>query len=122
MSINIKSFIADIAAGDFQDAAKTIYRDSALPAVCGRVCPQEIQCEGKCILGKKHEPVAIGKLERFVGDWSRENEIKFDSTLPKNNYKIAVVGSGPAGITCAKELLLPYNVTIFEALHKYGGY
>jgi glutamate synthase (NADPH/NADH) small chain len=122
VSINIKSFIADIAAGDFQDAAKTIYRDSALPAVCGRVCPQEIQCEGKCILGKKHEPVAIGKLERFVGDWSRENEIKFDSTLPKNNYKIAVVGSGPAGITCAKELLLlGYNVTIFEALHKYGG-
>ncbi len=122
VSINIKSFIADIAAGDFQDAAKTIYRDSALPAVCGRVCPQEIQCEGKCVLGKKHEPVAIGKLERFVGDWSRENEIKFDSTLPKNNYKIAVVGSGPAGITCAKELLLlGYNVTIFEALHKYGG-
>lgn len=122
VSINIKSFIASIAAGDFQEAAKIINLDSALPAVCGRVCPQEIQCEGVCVLGRKHEPVAIGKLERFVGDWSRENEITFESTFQKNNYKIAIVGSGPAGLTCAKELLLlGYHVTIFEALHEYGG-
>lgn len=122
VAINIPSFIASVAAGNFKEAAQIINKDSALPAVCGRVCPQEIQCEGLCILGKKHDPIAIGKLERFVGDWSRENELSFDAPKTKNNQKVAIVGSGPAGITCAKELLLlGYEVTVFEALHEYGG-
>lgn len=122
VQINIPAFIAKVAEGNFEDAARIINEDSALPAVCGRVCPQEIQCEGKCILGKKGEPVAIGKLERFVGDWAREHNW---STLKKSNengYKVAVIGSGPAGLTCAKELRTKgYNVTIFEALHEFGG-
>lgn len=122
VAIDIPGFIASIAEGNFKDAANIIAQDSALPAVCGRVCPQEIQCEGLCILGKKHEPVAIGKLERFVGDWSRENHIEFEPHKEANGKKVAVVGSGPAGISCAKELsLLGYEVTVFEALHEYGG-
>lgn len=125
VSINIPKFIGEVAQGEFEAAARTIDQDSALPAVCGRVCPQETQCECNCILGKKNDPIAIGKLERFVADWSRENRLNFvNDDLKKDSLhrKIAVIGSGPAGITCAKELLIRgYDVTIFEALHKYGG-
>ena len=93
-----------------------------LPAVCGRVCPQETQCEGKCVLGIKGEAVAIGKLERFVGDWSREHNVDLSETKPKNGKKVAVIGSGPAGLTCAGDLAkVGYDVTIFEALHEAGG-
>ena len=120
--IDIPGFIKQVAEGNFEKAARIIDKDSALPAVCGRVCPQEIQCEGACIMGKKYDAIAIGKLERFVADWSRENRIAFDKPATKNGHKIAVIGSGPAGITCARELLLKgYEVTVFEALHQYGG-
>lgn len=122
VAIKIPQFISSIAKGAFEEAAKIINEDSALPAICGRVCPQESQCEGKCILGKKGDSIAIGKLERFVGDWTRENNISFVNPIEKNGYKVAVIGSGPAGLTCAKELLMMgYDVTIFEALHEYGG-
>ncbi|SHE30777.1 FAD-dependent oxidoreductase, partial [Clostridium fallax] len=122
VSINIPEFISHIKEGDIESAAKEIAKYSALPAVCGRVCPQESQCEGKCVLGIKGEPVAIGKLERFVADWSRENNIDLSETEPKNGKKIAVIGSGPAGLTCAGDLAKKgYDVTIFEALHEPGG-
>ena len=95
---------------------------SALPAVCGRVCPQETQCEGKCIRGLKGEAVSIGKLERFVADWAKENGIKPVPAAQKNGHKVAVIGSGPSGLTCAGDLAkMGYDVTIFEALHKAGG-
>lgn len=120
--INIPGFIQKIAEGNFEESARIINRDSTLPAVCGRVCPQETLCEGACVMGKKYEPIAIGKLERFVGDYSRENNIQFEQPTTKNNHKVAIIGSGPAGISCAKELLLKgYDVTVFEALHEYGG-
>lgn len=121
--INIPEFIHHVAEGDLAKAAETIATDSSLPSVCGRVCPQESQCEGSCVLGIKFEPVAIGKLERFVGDWAIENA----DTLPKpeispNGKKVAVVGSGPAGLACASDLArLGYEVKIFEALHDVGG-
>ncbi|MCW6108808.1 FAD-dependent oxidoreductase, partial [Clostridium sporogenes] len=103
-------------------AAKTIAKYSALPAVCGRVCPQESQCEGKCVLGIKGEPVAIGKLERFVADWSREHNVDLSEREEGKNKKVAVIGSGPAGLTCAGDLAKKgYDVTIFEALHEPGG-
>ncbi|MGG7178839.1 NADPH-dependent glutamate synthase [Clostridium paraputrificum] len=122
VSIEIPKFIQAVKKGDFEEAAKVIARSSALPAVCGRVCPQESQCEGDCILGIKGDAVAIGKLERFVADWSRENNIDLSETLPKNGKKVAVIGSGPAGLTCAGDLAkLGYEVTIFEALHEAGG-
>ncbi len=122
VNINIPAFIGRIAEGDFTKAAHIINQDSALPSVCGRVCPQETQCEGKCIMGKRFEPIAIGKLERFVGDYARENDIQFDPPASKNGHKVAIVGSGPSGITCAKDLLMMgYDVTIFEALHEFGG-
>ena len=122
VNVHIPDFIKYVAEGNFMEAAKVINKDSALPAVCGRVCPQEKQCEGNCILGKKGEPVAIGKLERFVGDWVRENNIVFDKPAVTNGHKVAVVGSGPSGITCAKDLMMMgYEVTVFEALHEYGG-
>lgn len=122
VSIDIPGFIKCVKEGDFAQAAKVIARTSALPAVCGRVCPQEVQCEGKCILGIKGEPVSIGKLERFVADWSRENNVDLAETKPKNGKKVAVIGSGPAGLTCAGDLAkLGYEVTIFEALHEPGG-
>lgn len=122
VAINIPEFIQHVKNREFEKAAKVIARASSLPAVCGRVCPQETQCEGTCILGIKGEPVAIGKLERFVADWSRENNIDLSETLPKNGKKVAVVGSGPAGLTCAGDLAkLGYDVTIFEALHEPGG-
>ena len=122
VNVHIPEFIKYVAEGNFLEAAKVINRDSALPAVCGRVCPQEKQCEGNCIMAKKSEPVAIGKLERFVGDWVRENKIIFDKPVENNGHKIAVIGSGPSGITCAKDLMMMgYDVTVFEALHEYGG-
>lgn len=122
VNINIPEFISHVAEGDFSEAAMTIARDSSLPAVCGRVCPQETQCEGSCILGIKSEPVAIGKLERFVADWSRENGGVKPVVAESNGIKVAVIGSGPAGLACASDLAkLGYSVTIFEALHRPGG-
>ena len=122
VSVKIPSFIAEVAAGNFTKAAEIIAEDSSLPAICGRVCPQETQCEGSCILGVKGEPVAIGKLERFVADWSRENGGVKPVVAPANGYKVAVIGSGPAGLACASDLAkLGYDVTIFEALHRPGG-
>jgi len=122
VSINIPEFISKAKNGDFENAAKEIAKYSALPAVCGRVCPQESQCEGKCVLGIKGEPVAIGKLEKFTADWSRKNNIDLAKTEPLNGKKVAVIGSGPAGLTCAGDLAKKgYEVTIFEALHEAGG-
>ena len=122
VSINIPKFISEVKEGKFADAAATIAESSALPAVCGRVCPQESQCEGKCIRGIKGEPISIGKLERFVADWAKENGIKPAPAKEKNGHKVAIIGSGPAGLTCAGDLAkMGYDVTIFEALHKAGG-
>lgn len=122
VSINIPGFIAQVKEGNFEEAYKIIGESSALPAICGRVCPQESQCEGQCIRGKKGDSVSIGKLERFVADWARENGIKPTGAEAKNGKKVAVIGSGPAGLTCAGDLAkLGYDVTIFEALHKAGG-
>ena len=122
VSVKIPEFIAQVAAGNFAEAASVIALDSSLPAICGRVCPQETQCEGSCILGIKGEPVAIGKLERFVADWSRENGGVKPEIAPANGHKVAVIGSGPAGLACASDLAkIGYEVTIFEALHRPGG-
>lgn len=122
VSINIPKFIQHVKNKEFEEAAKVINEASSLPAVCGRVCPQETQCEGKCVLGIKGEAVAIGKLERFVGDWSRENNVDLSFKGEKKDKKIAVIGAGPAGLTCAGDLAkLGYSVTIFEALHEAGG-
>ncbi|WP_055667054.1 NADPH-dependent glutamate synthase [Desnuesiella massiliensis] len=122
VSINIPEFIEQVKSGNIEEAAKIIAKSSALPAVCGRVCPQESQCEGKCVLGIKGEAVAIGKLERFVADWSRENKVDLSEVEENKNKKVAVIGSGPAGLTCAGDLAKKgYNVTIFEALHEPGG-
>lgn len=121
VSIDIPAFIQKIKEGDMKEAGKIIAKYSNLPAVCGRVCPQETQCEGKCILGIKGEAVSIGKLERFVGDWVIENGIEFE-IKEKNNKKVAVIGGGPAGLTAAGDLAkMGYDVTIYEALHKLGG-
>ncbi len=122
VAIDIPAFVGKVKEGDIQGAAKVIARSSALPAVCGRVCPQESQCEGQCIRGIKGEPVSIGKLERFVADWSRENGFVPEKPEHANGKKVAVVGSGPAGLTCAGDLAkLGYEVTVFEALHEPGG-
>ncbi len=122
VSINIPEFIAAIRKKDFKEAYNVISESSALPAVCGRVCPQESQCEGQCIRGIKGEPVSIGKLERFTADWAREQGIRPDPAKEKNGHKVAVIGAGPSGLTCAGDLArLGYDVTIFEALHKAGG-
>ena len=122
VSINIPGFIAEVKEGKFEEAYKVISESSALPAVCGRVCPQESQCEGRCIRGIKGEPISIGKLERFVADWARENNVKPEPAKEKKNHKVAVIGSGPAGLTCAGDLAkMGYDVTIFEALHEAGG-
>ena len=122
VSINIPKFLQELKAGQVEDAYNTISESSALPAVCGRVCPQETQCEGQCIRGIKGEPVSIGKMERFVADWARENGIRPKSAKERNGHKVAVIGAGPAGLTCAGDLARAgYDVTIFEALHKAGG-
>ena len=122
VNINIPGFIAHLKNKEFEEAAKEIAKFSALPAVCGRVCPQESQCEGKCIRGIKGEAISIGKLERFVADYARENNLKPVVTAEKKNKKVAVIGSGPSGLTCAGDLAkMGYDVTIFEALHEAGG-
>lgn len=122
VAINIPGFIEKVKEGDTAEAYKVISEASALPAVCGRVCPQESQCEGKCIRGIKGEPIAIGKLERFVADWARENGLKPSGATEKKGKSVAVIGSGPAGLTCAGDLAkMGYDVTIFEALHEPGG-
>jgi len=122
VAINIPKFIEQVKNADIEAAYQTISESSALPAVCGRVCPQESQCEGRCIRGIKGEPVSIGKLERFVADWAMDKEIKPVGATIKLNKKVAVIGAGPAGLTCAGDLAkLGYDVTIFEALHEPGG-
>lgn len=122
VAIDIPGFIGQIAEGDFEKSYEILATYTSLPAVCGRVCPQEDQCEKYCIMGRKGEPIAIGKLERFAADYALENKIEVTSQVEKNGKKVAVVGSGPAGITCAGELAkLGYEVTLFEALHKVGG-
>lgn len=122
VKINIPAFVSQVKEQNIEEAAKIIAESSALPAVCGRVCPQESQCEGKCIRGIKGEAVSIGKLERFVADWSRANGFVPAAPENKNGKKVAVIGSGPAGLTCAGDLAkMGYEVTIFEALHEPGG-
>ena len=122
VSIDIPGFIKEVQEGNYEEAAKVIATSSALPAVCGRVCPQESQCEGQCIRGIKGEPISIGKLERFVADWSRENGFVPAAPEKTNGRKVAVIGSGPSGVTCAGDLAkMGYEVTIFEALHEPGG-
>ncbi|MBM4016754.1 MAG: NAD(P)-dependent oxidoreductase, partial [Planctomycetes bacterium] len=123
VGIDIPGFVRLIAEGKFEEAADRILVVNALPAVCGRVCPQETQCEVKCVLGKKGDPLAIGNLERFVADWKRERgTCPLPPAPPPTGLRVAVVGSGPAGLTCAGELILRgYAVTIFEAFHKTGG-
>lgn len=122
VAIDIPGFIQKVKEGNIEEAYQVISKSSALPAVCGRVCPQETQCEGKCIRGIKGEPISIGKLERFVADWAREKGIKPEGAAAKKGKKVAVIGSGPAGLTCAGDLAkMGYDVTIFEALHEPGG-
>ncbi len=123
VNVQIPEFIKLICEGKFLEASWKIKETNALPAVCGRVCPQENQCEAQCVLGKKGEPVAIGRLERFVADFERNSgEVRLPDLPPKTGKKIAVVGSGPAGLTCAGDLILKgHDVTIFEALHEAGG-
>ena len=122
VAINIPGFIKEVKEGNIEEAYKIIGESSALPAICGRVCPQESQCEGKCIRGIKGESVSIGKLERFVADYALEHDIKPVGAEKTNGHKVAVIGSGPAGLTCAGDLAkLGYEVTVFEALHELGG-
>ena len=122
VQINIPDFIAKVAEGDFESAYQIINKTSSLPAVCGRVCPQENQCEKYCVRGVKGEPVAIGRLERFVADWHNANATQPPEKPASNGHKVAIIGSGPAGLTCAGDLAkLGYEVTVFEALHKAGG-
>ncbi len=122
VAINIPAFIHEVKEGNIAEASRIISEASSLTAVCGRVCPQESQCEGRCIRGIKGEPISIGKLERFVADYAREHGIRPSVTAEKKGKKVAVVGSGPAGLTCAGELAkMGYDVTVFEALHEPGG-
>ena len=122
VSIDIPGFIHQVKEGNIEEAYKVIGKSSALPAICGRVCPQESQCEGVCIRGIKGEPVSIGKLERFVADYALEHDIKPQGAEKMNGHKVAVIGSGPSGLTCAGDLAkLGYDVTVFEALHELGG-
>jgi len=120
--IDIPAFVQQIAASDFAGAAATLKKENMLPAICGRVCPQETQCEGSCILAKKEKPVTIGALERFVADWEREHGMTLPEVAPSSGKRVAVVGSGPAGLTAAAELArFGHAVTIFESLHEAGG-
>ncbi len=123
VGIKIQEFIKLIAEGDYLAAAAKVKEDNTLPAICGRVCPQEEQCEIKCVTGKKYEPVAIGRLERFVADYEREHVgIRIPKTKPKTGRKVAIIGSGPAGLSCAGDLIqMGHDVTVFEALHEIGG-
>ncbi len=122
VNIHIPAFIEKMAGGDFEGAYQVIAQTSALPAVCGRVCPQESQCEKYCVRGKKGEPVAIGRLERFAADWHNEHSAGAPEKPAPNGHKVAVIGSGPSGLTCAGDLArLGYEVTVFEALHMAGG-
>jgi len=122
VNINIPGFITEIQNGNYEEAYKIISEDSNLPAICGRVCPQETQCEGHCVKGIKGDSICIGKLERFVSDYAREHDINMDTVIEKNGIKVAIIGSGPAGLTCAGDLAKKgYDVTVFEALHKAGG-
>ena len=122
VNIHIPEFIAKIQEGDFEGAYQVIQQSSSLPAVCGRVCPQEKQCESKCVRGIKGEPVGIGRLERFVADWHNAHATQLPDPVPSNGHKVAVVGSGPSGLTCAGDLVKKgYEVTVFEALHTAGG-
>ena len=121
--VKIPEFIAKVAEGEFEAAYQIISETSSLPAICGRVCPQENQCEGKCVHAKKGEAVAIGRLERFVADWHREHYPNEEfPEVECNGHKVAVVGAGPAGLACAGDLIVKgYDVTVFESLHKEGG-
>ena len=122
VNVNIPDFISEIKKGNFEEAYQIISKSSTLPAVCGRVCPQESQCESKCTLGIKFEPVGIGRLERFVADYHNDNATAKPNKLPSNGHKVAIVGSGPSGLTCAGDLArLGYEVTVYEALHTAGG-
>ena len=122
VAIDIPGFIKEVKEGNIEEAYKVIGKSSALPAICGRVCPQESQCEGKCIRGIKGEPVSIGKLERFVADYALEHDINPEGPETTNGHKVAVIGSGPSGLTCAGDLAkMGYEVTVFEALHELGG-
>lgn len=122
VNVPIPAFISKLAQGEFEDAYQTIVLENALPAICGRVCPQENQCEGKCVRGIKGEPVAIGRLERFAADYHMRHHKGASDPVQKNGKKVAVVGSGPSGLTCAGELVKKgYDVSVFEALHKAGG-
>ncbi len=122
VNINIPKFIREIREGDFRAAIRTIKETNNLPAICGRVCPQETQCQAVCTLGKKYEPVAIGRLERFVADWEYEHGVELPEVGKPTGFRVAVVGSGPAGLTCAADLRrFGHEVTIFEALHEPGG-
>ena len=122
VNVPIPEFVEKVAEGDFEAAYEIITSENALPAICGRVCPQENQCEGKCVRGIKGEPVGIGRMERFVADYHMQHAKPVEVNIEKNGHKVAVVGSGPAGLTCAGELIKKgYDVTIFEALHKAGG-
>ena len=122
VGINIPAFIAEVKNSEFKKAYEIISESSALPAVCGRVCPQESQCEGSCILGIKGEPVGIGRLERFVADWHNAHSSEVPAVAPSNGHRVAVVGSGPSGLTCAGDLAKKgYAVSVFEALHTAGG-
>lgn len=122
VKIHIPEFIAKVREGDFEGAYQVINKSSSLPAVCGRVCPQESQCESKCVRGIKGEPVGIGRLERFVADWHNTYATEAPTVPPSNGHKVAIVGSGPAGLTCAGDLAKQgYKVTVFEALHLAGG-
>ncbi len=122
VNVHIPDFISKIKEGDFEGAYREISLSSTLPAVCGRVCPQETQCESKCTLGIKFEPVGIGRLERFVADWHNENQTAAPDAPQSNGHRVAIVGSGPSGLTCAGDLAKKgYKVTIFEALHTAGG-
>ncbi len=122
VNVRIPEFIAKVAAGEFEAAYEIITSTNSLPAVCGRVCPQENQCEGQCVRGKKGEPVGVGRLERFVADWHAAHSTTEPQPVPSNGHRVAIIGSGPAGLTCAGDLVKQgYDVTIFEAFHKAGG-